>query len=55
MKTETPTRTAEPGRAGYTVRLPLADLPPGDYVLTMEARAGRRTAARQVPFSVVAE
>jgi VWFA-related protein len=56
VRTETPARSnAEPGRAGYTVRLPLADLAPGDYVLAMEAKAARRTAARQVPFSVTAQ
>jgi len=37
------------------VRLPLADLMPGDYVLTMEARAARRVVSRQVPFSVTGE
>jgi VWFA-related protein len=53
VRTETPTRpSVEPGRAGYTVRLPLAELAPGDYVLTMEAKAGRRSSVRQVPFSV---
>jgi len=56
VRTETPTRPGgELGRVGYTVRLPLADLPPGDYALTMEGRAGRRTVSRQVPFSVAAE
>ncbi|HEX5109989.1 MAG TPA: VWA domain-containing protein [Vicinamibacterales bacterium] len=53
VKTETPERPgAQPGRSGYTVRLPLAALTPGDYVLTMEAKAGRRSVTRQVPFSV---
>jgi VWFA-related protein len=42
----------EAGRAGYTVRLRLADVPPGEYVLTLEARAGRRSAMRQIPFTV---
>ena len=41
-----------PSRFGYTVRLPLAELTPGDYVLTLEARVGGRTAKRQVPFGV---
>ena len=44
---------SEPGVAGYTSVIPLAVLAPGDYVLTLEARAGRRTATRQLPFAVV--
>jgi hypothetical protein len=44
--------TDEPGRSGYITRLPLADLAPGDYVLTLEARAGERTATRQLPLAV---
>jgi hypothetical protein len=43
---------AEPGRAVYAIRLPLMDLAPGDYVVTMEAVADRRTVSRQVPISV---
>jgi VWFA-related protein len=42
----------ESGRAGYTVRLRLADVSPGEYVLTLEAKAGRRSALRQLPFTV---
>jgi VWFA-related protein len=42
----------EAGRAGYTVRQRLADVPAGEYVLTLEAKAGRRSALRQVPFTV---
>jgi hypothetical protein len=45
-------RTAEPGRAGYTVRLPLADLAPGDYALTIEARAGDDVASRSLLLTV---
>ena len=40
---------------GYTTRVRLADLAPGDYVLTLEATNGQKTVARQVPFAVVAE
>jgi VWFA-related protein len=43
---------AEPGRAVYAIRLPLTDLTPGDYVVTMEAVAHGRTVSRQVPISV---
>jgi hypothetical protein len=52
----TATRTAV-GRDGatYTVQLPLADLEPGDYVLSLEARLGRRSASRQVAYTVVAD
>jgi VWFA-related protein len=32
--------------------LPLATVAPGNYVLTLEARAGRRTVERQVPLAV---
>jgi hypothetical protein len=42
----------EPGRVGYTMRVPLAKLSPGQYVVAMEARAGRRKATRQVLFQV---
>ena len=44
--------TSEAGRVGYTLRLPLAELTPGEYVWTMEARVGRRTASRQVLFTI---
>jgi VWFA-related protein len=58
-RTFTPATTplvGEAGRAGYLMRLRLADLSPGDYVLTVEATSSlQRTAMRQVPFSVVAE
>jgi hypothetical protein len=43
---------SEAGRAAFTVRLPLADLAPGDYVLTIDAKTGKRTATRQVGFVV---
>jgi hypothetical protein len=53
VMSEPGTRAAsEPGRVGYTVRVPLAKLSPGQYVVTMEARAGRRRASRQVLFTV---
>ena len=42
-----------PGTAGYAARLPLGEVPPGSYILTMEARDRRRTAMRQIPFAVV--
>lgn len=45
--------SSEPGRIGYTIRLPLATLRGADYVLAIEARQGRRAVARQVPFSVM--
>lgn len=44
-----------PGRARYSASLPLADLTPGDYILQLEARTGRRSATRQVLFSMIAE
>jgi hypothetical protein len=54
VRSETATRTAaEPGRIRYTVQLPLAELIPGDYVLTFDAKTPRATARRQVPFAVV--
>ena len=43
---------AEPGRAGWVTRIPIETLEPGIYVLSLEARAGRRSALRQVPFTV---
>lgn len=49
---ETTISAVEPGRLGQLASLPLRDLRPGDYVLTLEARAGRQTATRQVLFSV---
>jgi hypothetical protein len=55
VRAETGTRvTSEPGRAGYTVRLPLSVLQAGEYLLTIEARAGGRVATRQVSFAVTA-
>ncbi len=44
------------GSFGYATRLPLSELPPGDYVLTVEARSrlgNNISATRQVPFRVV--
>ena len=46
---------AEGGVHRYTVQVPLADIPPGDYVRTVEAAsgaAGGRTVQRRVPISI---
>jgi hypothetical protein len=43
----------ERGRMGYVVRVRMADLTPGEHVLTLEASSGRRTETRRVPFAVV--
>ena len=43
---------ADAPQGGYTVRLPLTDLAPGDYVLTIEARAGKSTTRRQAKVTV---
>jgi VWFA-related protein len=42
------------GRIGFTTRLELTELEPGDYVLTVHAASsdGRATAVRQIPFAV---
>jgi hypothetical protein len=54
VRSDTATRVrSEPGLAAYTAVIPLSMLAGGDYVLTFEARAGRRTATRQLPFTVV--
>jgi PrcB C-terminal len=45
------------GGYGYQVRIPLTDLPPGLYVLTLEARSrlgDHPAASRQVPFRIMA-
>ncbi len=45
------------GGYGYSARVPLGDVPPGSYVLTVEARsrlAGTTPATRQVPIRVTA-
>jgi VWFA-related protein len=42
----------ESGRIAVTARVPLSDVPPGDYVLDIEARTTRHTVKRRVPFSV---
>jgi VWFA-related protein len=42
-----------PDRVAYTAELPLTGLVAGDYVLTLEAHAGRRTVNRRVPIAVV--
>jgi hypothetical protein len=41
---------------GYTADIPLRDLPPGEYILRLNAksRAGDHTATREVPFAVAA-
>ena len=36
----------------YPVTLTLATLPPGEYLLSFEARAGKATARRDVRFSI---
>lgn len=36
----------------YTVQIPLARVPAGDYVLTVEAAAGGRTAQRSIPITI---
>jgi nitrogen fixation protein FixH len=43
---------ADTGRFGVVARVPMRDLQPGDYVLTLEAKAGRQDVTRQVVFSV---
>jgi VWFA-related protein len=43
----------EPGRVGHLVRVRLADLSPGEYVLTFQAALGGRQETRQVPFTVL--
>jgi VWFA-related protein len=54
VTSEPPTPTAaEPGRITYMVPVPLAGLPPGDYVLTLEARTAGASARRRVPLIVV--
>ena len=48
---------AEDGVHRYTAQLPLADIPPGDYVLTVEAASrapGGQTVARRVPITIAA-
>jgi VWFA-related protein len=44
--------TDDPGRTGFAVQVPLADLMPGGYVLTLEAKTGKRTDTRQIGFVV---
>jgi hypothetical protein len=41
------------GRVGYRLRIALADLAPGEYVLSITARAGRRNVQRQSTFDVL--
>jgi Ca-activated chloride channel family protein len=47
--------SGEPGRGGYLTSIRLADLTPGDYVLTLDASTARGNAKRQVPFTVIAD
>jgi hypothetical protein len=46
------TLSPDTGRFGVVARIPMRDLQPGDYVLTVEAKAGSQAAARHVLFSV---
>jgi hypothetical protein len=46
------TLSPDTGRFGVVARVPVRDLQPGDYVLTLEAKAGRLDVTRQVLFSV---
>jgi hypothetical protein len=42
----------DPQRVAYRRQFSLRDFEPGDYVLTIEARAGKETAAKHVAFRV---
>jgi len=42
----------EAGRFGVLMQIPMRELQAGDYVLRVEAKAGRQSTSRQVPFSV---
>lgn len=44
---------SDPRRGGYSGRLPLTALGPGDYVLTARATSRGSSVTRQVPFTVV--
>jgi hypothetical protein len=47
--------TGQPGRWGFKVEMNLADLVPGDYVLTLEATSSRRPdqpVRRRIPFAI---
>jgi hypothetical protein len=46
------TRGDDVEAAGYTARFALADLVPGDYVLTIQAQAGEDTAERRVLLTI---
>lgn len=41
-----------PAKADYRFRLPIAELPPGEYLLTIDAAAGDHTAKRDVRFRI---
>jgi hypothetical protein len=43
---------AEAGRIGALMAIPIRELQVGDYVLTVEAKAKRQSASRQILFSV---
>ena len=43
---------AEPGRIGALMAIPIRELQAGEYVLTVEAKAKRQRASRQILFSV---
>jgi VWFA-related protein len=52
----TPERVAaKSGQTAYVVPVAFADVAPGEYLLTLEARAGRRSVSRSVPFTIVSE
>jgi hypothetical protein len=40
------------GRAGYVVSMPIFDLPPGAYVLSLHARTSAAAVVREIPFTV---
>jgi hypothetical protein len=50
-----PDAAADGGTHRYTVQVPLASVPPGDYVLTVAAASsapGGRTVERRIPISI---
>ena len=56
LKVSVASADAVPGQYAVVVELPLADLPPGSYVFTLDAqvtRGRRATVTRRVPFWIV--